>query len=200
MRELIGGSSIQVHRRAFSSKSECTHLLWLILSPRDFTAHESLAVGADRICAHYSRAFMGDNRFRLSCPPPQLNNLTEIHDQISGMARCPYSPQHNSTALLTPGGELYAATAMDFPGRDPAIYRSLGILPPLRTAQYNSKWLNGESSGRCRSPTSFVCNAWLLVLNSTLSHFQRKTISKEIKMSPVLCVCVEGHLCGALSE
>jgi len=60
------------------------------------------------------------------------------------MARCPYSPQHNSTALLTSSGELYAATAMDFPGRDPAIYRSLGALPPLRTAQYNSKWLNGE--------------------------------------------------------
>ncbi|XP_077165767.1 semaphorin-5A isoform X8 [Paroedura picta] len=58
------------------------------------------------------------------------------------MARCPYSPQHNSTALLTSTGELYAATVMDFPGRDPAIYRSLGILPPLRTAQYNSKWLN----------------------------------------------------------
>lgn len=74
----------------------------------------------------------------------QLSNLAEIHDQISGMARCPYSPQHNSTALLTSSGELYAATAMDFPGRDPAIYRSLGALPPLRTAQYNSKWLNGE--------------------------------------------------------
>lgn len=75
----------------------------------------------------------------------QLSNLTEIQDQISGMARCPYSPQHNSTALLTASGELYAATAMDFPGRDPAIYRSLGALPPLRTAQYNSKWLNGKT-------------------------------------------------------
>lgn len=74
----------------------------------------------------------------------KLSNLEETHDQISGMARCPYSPQHNSTALLASTGELYAATVMDFPGRDPAIYRSLGILPPLRTAQYNSKWLNGE--------------------------------------------------------
>ena len=73
----------------------------------------------------------------------QLTNLTEIHDQISGMARCPYNPLHNSTALITSSGELYAATAMDFSGRDPAIYRSLGGLPPLRTAQYNSKWLNG---------------------------------------------------------
>lgn len=74
----------------------------------------------------------------------KLSNLEETHDQISGMARCPYSPQHNSTALLASTGELYAATVMDFPGRDPAIYRSLGIFPPLRTAQYNSKWLNGE--------------------------------------------------------
>lgn len=75
----------------------------------------------------------------------QLTNLTEIHDQISGMARCPYNPLHNSTALITSSGELYAATAMDFSGRDPAIYRSLGGLPPLRTAQYNSKWLNGKA-------------------------------------------------------
>lgn len=62
------------------------------------------------------------------------------------MARCPYNPLHNSTALITSSGELYAATAMDFSGRDPAIYRSLGGLPPLRTAQYNSKWLNGKGA------------------------------------------------------
>ncbi|XP_072663464.1 semaphorin-5A isoform X2 [Canis lupus baileyi] len=102
-------------------------------------------------CQNYIRVLLvsgdwlftcGTNAFTPVCTNRTLSNLTEIHDQISGMARCPYSPQHNSTALLTAGGELYAATAMDFPGRDPAIYRSLGILPPLRTAQYNSKWLN----------------------------------------------------------
>uniref|UniRef100_A0A6I8NXB6 Semaphorin-2A n=1 Tax=Ornithorhynchus anatinus TaxID=9258 RepID=A0A6I8NXB6_ORNAN len=95
-----------------------------------------LLVGGDRLFT------CGTNAFTPICTNRTLSNLTEIHDQISGMARCPYSPQHNSTALLTSSGELYAATAMDFPGRDPAIYRSLGILPPLRTAQYNSKWLN----------------------------------------------------------
>lgn len=82
----------------------------------------------------------------------QLTNLTEIHDQISGMARCPYNPLHNSTALITSSGELYAATAMDFSGRDPAIYRSLGGLPPLRTAQYNSKWLNGKGAAKLWGP------------------------------------------------
>ncbi|ELK09242.1 Semaphorin-5A [Pteropus alecto] len=95
-----------------------------------------LLVGGDRLFT------CGTNAFTPVCTNRTLSNLTEVHDQISGMARCPYSPQHNSTALLTAGGELYAATAMDFPGRDPAIYRSLGVLPPLRTAQYNSKWLN----------------------------------------------------------
>ncbi|XP_010294986.1 PREDICTED: semaphorin-5A-like, partial [Phaethon lepturus] len=102
-------------------------------------------------CQNYIRVLLvggnhlftcGTNAFTPICTNRTLSNLTEIHDQISGMARCPYSPQHNSTALLTSSGELYAATAMDFPGRDPAIYRSLGALPPLRTAQYNSKWLN----------------------------------------------------------
>uniref|UniRef100_A0ABI7Z346 Semaphorin 5A n=1 Tax=Felis catus TaxID=9685 RepID=A0ABI7Z346_FELCA len=106
------------------SKEECQNYIRVLL------------VGGDRLFT------CGTNAFTPVCTNRSLSNLTEIHDQISGMARCPYSPQHNSTALLTAGGELYAATAMDFPGRDPAIYRSLGILPPLRTAQYNSKWLN----------------------------------------------------------
>uniref|UniRef100_A0A8C5KGN7 Semaphorin-2A n=1 Tax=Jaculus jaculus TaxID=51337 RepID=A0A8C5KGN7_JACJA len=106
------------------SKEECQNYIRVLL------------VGGDRLFT------CGTNAFTPVCTNRSLSNLTEVHDQISGMARCPYSPQHNSTALLTASGELYAATAMDFPGRDPAIYRSLGALPPLRTAQYNSKWLN----------------------------------------------------------
>ncbi|KAL8194270.1 UNVERIFIED_CONTAM: Semaphorin-5A, partial [Gekko kuhli] len=106
------------------SKEECQNYIRVLL------------VGGDRLFA------CGTNAFTPICTNRTLSNLEETHDQISGMARCPYSPQHNSTALLTNTGELYAATVMDFPGRDPAIYRSLGALPPLRTAQYNSKWLN----------------------------------------------------------
>lgn len=74
----------------------------------------------------------------------QVGNLSKIIDRINGVARCPYDPRHNSTAVITSRGELYAATVIDFSGRDPAIYRSLGNVPPLRTAQYNSKWLNGK--------------------------------------------------------
>lgn len=69
--------------------------------------------------------------------------MSRILDRVNGVARCPYDPRHNSTAVVTENGELYAATVIDFSGRDPVIYRSLGKMPPLRTAQYNSKWLNG---------------------------------------------------------
>lgn len=77
---------------------------------------------------------------------PQVGNLSRTVEKINGVARCPYDPRHNSTAVVSSQGELYAATVIDFSGRDPAIYRSLGSGPPLRTAQYNSKWLNGKKA------------------------------------------------------
>lgn len=76
----------------------------------------------------------------------QVHNVSQVLDTVNGVARCPYDPRHNSTAMVTERGELYAATVIDFSGRDPVIYRSLGNMPPLRTAQYNSKWLNGKQS------------------------------------------------------
>uniref|UniRef100_W5N7X9 Sema domain-containing protein n=1 Tax=Lepisosteus oculatus TaxID=7918 RepID=W5N7X9_LEPOC len=118
----------------------------------EFTKRACFSKGkSEDECQNYVRVLLvnggwlftcGTNAFTPICTNRTLTNLTEVHDQISGMARCPHNPLHNSTALITSSGELYAATAMDFPGRDPAIYRSLGTLPPLRTAQYNSKWLN----------------------------------------------------------
>ncbi|ELK18095.1 Semaphorin-5B [Pteropus alecto] len=89
------------------------------------------------------KVFMcGTNAFSPVCSSRQVGNLSRTMEKINGVARCPYDPRHNSTAVISSQGELYAATVIDFSGRDPAIYRSLGSGPPLRTAQYNSKWLN----------------------------------------------------------
>ncbi|GAB1300235.1 Semaphorin-5B [Apodemus speciosus] len=89
------------------------------------------------------KVFMcGTNAFSPVCASRQVGNLSRTIEKINGVARCPYDPRHNSTAVISSQGELYAATVIDFSGRDPAIYRSLGSGPPLRTAQYNSKWLN----------------------------------------------------------
>lgn len=74
----------------------------------------------------------------------QRSNLTNIIGEVTGIARCPYNPQHNTTSLITEQGDLYSATVMDFTARDPVVYRTLGPSPALRTAQLNSKWLNGR--------------------------------------------------------
>jgi semaphorin 6 len=56
-----------------------------------------------------------------------------------GVGLCPYSPDHNSTAVLV-GDKLYAGTAADYQGVDPIIYRD-----PLRSPQFDSTYLNNPS-------------------------------------------------------
>uniref|UniRef100_A0A8B9LHR7 Sema domain, immunoglobulin domain (Ig), short basic domain, secreted, (semaphorin) 3Gb n=1 Tax=Astyanax mexicanus TaxID=7994 RepID=A0A8B9LHR7_ASTMX len=59
----------------------------------------------------------------------------------SGKGKCPYDPrQENAAALIH--GNLYAGVHVDFMGTDPAIFRTLGDRPAVRTEQYDSRWLN----------------------------------------------------------
>uniref|UniRef100_A0A8C1SIM9 Sema domain-containing protein n=1 Tax=Cyprinus carpio TaxID=7962 RepID=A0A8C1SIM9_CYPCA len=98
-------------------------------------------------CQNYIRVLLVNKTEVITCGTNAFQPLCITREvsiyQVNGVARCPYDPRHNSTAVVTESGELYAATVIDFSGRDPVIYRSLGGMPPLRTAQYNSKWLNG---------------------------------------------------------
>ncbi|TRY98713.1 hypothetical protein DNTS_010266 [Danionella cerebrum] len=90
-----------------------------------------------------SRLFTcGTNAFMPICTTRPVMDIGSVQESISGVARCPFDPRHNSTAIITESGEVYAATVTDFSSRDPIVYRSLGKMPPLRSAQYNSKWLN----------------------------------------------------------
>ncbi|KAE8749668.1 hypothetical protein FOCC_FOCC003655 [Frankliniella occidentalis] len=63
--------------------------------------------------------------------------------EYEGTALCPYDPEHNSTAIYS-DGQLYAATAADFSGGDPLIYRN-----PLRTERADLKQLNGQFRMNC---------------------------------------------------
>ena len=74
----------------------------------------------------------------------QLTDLNKVEEWVSGVAKCPYNPSHNTTALMTSEGDIYSGTVTDFTARDPAIYRLMGPSKILRTTQYNSRWLNGE--------------------------------------------------------
>ncbi|XP_071787811.1 semaphorin-5B-like isoform X3 [Asterias amurensis] len=102
-------------------------------------------------CCNYVRVLLlqgnrvfacGTNAFSPRCTWRQKGNLSQIEESVTGIARCPYDPSSNTTALFTQNGDLYSATVMDFTARDPVLYRTLGNSRPLRTAQLNSKWLN----------------------------------------------------------
>lgn len=115
-----------------------------------------------------------DLTHRVSVPRIQVGNLSSVLESVNGVARCPYDPRHNSTAVVTESGELYAATVIDFSGRDPVIYRSLGGMPPLRTAQYNSKWLNGTESPHDHTDVLFECHLFNCASDNDYFHHQLK--------------------------
>lgn len=71
----------------------------------------------------------------------QMEDVSRVTEWVQGVAKCPYSPHSNITALMTLTGQYFAGSPMDFSGADSAITRDLGA-PYLRTNQYNSKWLN----------------------------------------------------------
>jgi semaphorin 3 len=57
------------------------------------------------------------------------------------------SHHHHPSSSFVPSlldGNLYAGVHVDFMGTDPAIFRTLGDRPAVRTEQYDSRWLNGE--------------------------------------------------------
>jgi chondroitin sulfate proteoglycan 4 len=74
----------------------------------------------------------------------QIENVASVLEWVRGVARCPYSPDTNVTALLTRLGHYFVGSPMDFSGADPAISRSVTGVggSTTRTKQFDSKWLN----------------------------------------------------------
>lgn len=84
----------------------------------------------------------GTYAYKPKCSWRNAANLTVIEkDEFDAVGYCPFTPDHNSTAVLTKDKTYYSATVLDIQGRDEAIYRPMGNRA-LRTKKYNSKWLN----------------------------------------------------------
>ncbi|XP_048049492.1 semaphorin-5B isoform X2 [Megalobrama amblycephala] len=147
--ELIVGARNYLFRLNLNNISLIQATEW---GPDEDTRRSCQSKGKTEVeCQNYIRVLLvnktevitcGTNAFQPLCITREAGNMSRVLERVNGVARCPYDPRHNSTAVVTESGELYAATVIDFSGRDPVIYRSLGGMPPLRTAQYNSKWLN----------------------------------------------------------
>jgi len=92
----------------------------------------------------------GDGRRKAAavrhCVRVQRRLLGDVVSWVRGAAKCPYGPSQNASYVMTRDGNYYSATVADFAGRDAAVYRSMGPSRPLRTVQYNSRWLNGALS------------------------------------------------------
>jgi len=74
----------------------------------------------------------------------QAEDLRNVTRTLDDFPVCPFNPDDNATALMTSDANLYSATVTDITGRDSVIYRVFGDKPALRTARFNSKWLNGN--------------------------------------------------------
>uniref|UniRef100_A0A8C9SNZ5 Sema domain, immunoglobulin domain (Ig), short basic domain, secreted, (semaphorin) 3Ga n=1 Tax=Scleropages formosus TaxID=113540 RepID=A0A8C9SNZ5_SCLFO len=59
----------------------------------------------------------------------------------SGKGKCSYDPNQENIATLI-NGNLYAGVHVDFMGTDPAVFKTMGDTPAIRTEQYDSRWLN----------------------------------------------------------
>jgi len=82
----------------------------------------------------------GTNAYKPECRDYVEDGDTYLMTKkTKGVGLCPYSPEHNSTAVLV-GDQLYAGTAADYQGVDPIIYRD-----PLRSPQFDSTYLNNPS-------------------------------------------------------
>ncbi|XP_004930153.1 semaphorin-1A [Bombyx mori] len=89
--------------------------------------------------AHGRFLVCGTNAFKPQCRRYGRHPPYRHIDEFDGSGRCPYDPQHNSTSVFV-DGQLYTATAADFSGTDPLIYRE-----PVRTGRSDLLLLNDPS-------------------------------------------------------
>ena len=109
---------------------------------------------SEELCRNYVKVLVshndeifacGTHAFAPKCAWRDIQEISKETRMVEGKARCPYSPLDNSTAMITKDGDYFFASAsIDFQGSDTAIYRMKGHRvdqEPLRTVQYDSKWL-----------------------------------------------------------
>ncbi|CAH1797572.1 unnamed protein product [Owenia fusiformis] len=81
----------------------------------------------------------GTNAYKPKCRTYRTSgesSYEQVGPEESGVAKCPYDPKHNNTAIYT-DGKLYTGTVVDFTAREPLVFSA-----PLRTEQHDSQVLN----------------------------------------------------------
>nr|XP_022335242.1 semaphorin-5B-like [Crassostrea virginica]XP_022335250.1 semaphorin-5B-like [Crassostrea virginica]XP_022335258.1 semaphorin-5B-like [Crassostrea virginica]XP_022335266.1 semaphorin-5B-like [Crassostrea virginica] len=85
----------------------------------------------------------GTNAFNPWCTWRAADNLTDVSETIANAKGfCPFSPNHNSTGIITSQRDYISATSVDSAERNPVIYRIYTNNKEKVRTQQNSKWLN----------------------------------------------------------
>ncbi len=95
--------------------------------------------------------FCGTNAFTPTCRDYADERASFVsRGERRGIGLAPFSPSHNSTAVLV-GDDLYSGTVADFAGVDSIVFRQ-----PLRTQQFDSTQLNSPDFVGSFAHGSFV--------------------------------------------
>lgn len=84
----------------------------------------------------------GTHAFLPQCTWRNLQNISEVTEWISGIARCPYSPLSNHTSLILENGDYFYGGLTDFSGSEALISKSVDESITLTTKLYSPQWLN----------------------------------------------------------
>ncbi|XP_076262615.1 semaphorin 5c-like [Rhynchophorus ferrugineus] len=84
----------------------------------------------------------GTNAFSPLCSWRNIDNISNVTQVISGIAKCPYNPAASVTGFISDNNEYFFGGTTDFSGSDFLISKNLINGRTLRTKQYNSFWLN----------------------------------------------------------
>ncbi|XP_035740718.1 semaphorin-5A-like isoform X1 [Vespa mandarinia] len=148
--QVVVGARDNLYRLTLTSLTPLEHASWTAPEDKINTCQNKGQSPED--CHNYIKVLLSNGKSLFTCGTyafspwctwREIENITSVTSEMSGVAMCPYSPHANVTALLArgPSGGLFAGAPTDFSGSDPAIYRTLAS-PNLRTHQYDSRWLN----------------------------------------------------------
>ncbi|XP_394067.4 semaphorin-5A isoform X1 [Apis mellifera] len=148
--QVVVGARDNLYRLTLTSLSPLEHASWPAPENKTNTCQNKGQSVED--CRNYVKVLLtngkslftcGTYAFSPWCTWREIENISSVTSEMSGVAMSPYSPHANVTALLArgPTGGLFTGAPTDFSGSDPAICRTLAS-PNLRTHQYDSRWLN----------------------------------------------------------
>lgn len=152
--QIVVGARDHLYRLSVTHLEPIESVVWE--SPDETAAMCADKGQSEEDCHNYPKVLLtngrkllacGTNSFSPICTWREIDNMTVVTDTMDGVAKCPFNPASNISAILTDRGDLCVGGPTNFGDSDYAIYRSssgsgTSAANGIRTKQYDSMWLN----------------------------------------------------------